>query len=298
MMAPPMKSEHRHELQTNTLASFMANLPQTLQKHSSKILTVAAVILLVVAVNNYRKSQREATRIEVQDALAKAWESLDELRAGSPTPATQLEAQIRSAVQKVLDDADPKTDRALLANAWLVTGDMYWALATEVQSDASAPGANSTTPPTTQATTKPASETDHLRKSAEAYQKVVDEYNDQSQQLATARFSLAAIAETRRDFEAARTQYKQLIESSTVTPSHKVMAENRIARLSELEKPLLLLPATRPTSEFGGFDPASMPDELLDTPMLPPGPIGPVGPSTQPAPPSTQPASPSTQPAK
>lgn len=275
-----MKSEHRHELQTNTLASFMNDLPQTLQKHSSKILTVAAIILLVVAYNNYRKNQRETTRLEVQNAMSNAWNSLDELRSGSPssTPA-QIEGKIRSSVQKVLDDADPKTERSLLAHAWLTTGDMYWALATESRTSASAA-------PTTQPTTLPAAQQEQLRQAADAYQKVVEQYNDQPQQLSAARFSLAAIAETRHDFEAARTQYKALIEAPSTTASNKVMAEQRIAILSSLEKPLLLLPATRPTSDFEGLDASKLKE------------LGTVSPGVPANAPATRPSAPSTQPSK
>ncbi|MGN6625336.1 MAG: tetratricopeptide repeat protein, partial [Tepidisphaeraceae bacterium] len=82
-----------------------------------------------------------------------------------------------------------------------------------------------------------------------AYQQVVNSYPGQHVPVTIARFGLAAIAENKGDFATARTQYKALIEDTNLTAANKSLAEMRLAKLDELEKPMLLLPATQPATK-------------------------------------------------
>ncbi|MBC7783783.1 MAG: hypothetical protein H7144_08075 [Burkholderiales bacterium] len=243
-----MKSEHRHELQTNSLAATMTNLPELLRKHSSKIMTVLAIVLLIVAAVRYRRNQVAEREEGVRIALATAWNTLTELQRMSPAPNPQrakmiqdAEADIRGSVQKVLDEADPATDRSRLASAWQVSGDLYWLLANQ-------PDAPSTTQPTTQSTQSPTTQSasSHLDRAEAAYTRIVSDYADQPIPATVARFGLAAIAENRRDWTKARQQYKALIEASGTAGASKAMAEKRISMLDNLQKPLLLLPPEAP----------------------------------------------------
>lgn len=287
-----MKSEHRHELQTNSLAATMTNLPELLRKHSSKIMTVLAIVLLIVAAVRYRRNQVAEREEGVRIALATAWNTLTELQRMIPVQNPQrakviqdAEADIRASVQKVLDEADPATDHSRLASAWQVSGDLYWLLANQLD-------APSTTQPTTQSAQSPATQSasSHLDRAEAAYTRIVSDYADQTIPATVARFGLAAIAENRRDWAKARQQYKALIEASGTAAASKAMAEKRISMLDDLQKPFLLLPPEAP-----------VPTPALDLNNLQNGPIAPTfdipllgNPGTTPAPTNAPATAPST----
>ncbi len=293
-----MKSEHRHELQTNSLASSVASLPETLKKHSSKILTVLAIALLVVAAIRYKRSQDAMADASVRQSLASAWNGLDMLRNTLRNleqmrmflPPEQVkeelqkvldaaESDVKSSVQSVIDVSDAGSDKPQLASAYAALGQLYWTMSNE------SPLAS--TGPATQPTTRP---TNYLDLSRDAYLKIVTDYSDQKQPVVAARFALAAIAENKNDWKTARDQYKAIIESTDVMPTDKVMAERRIADVDHFEKPLLLLPASQPVEPP---PPTTAPAAgLTELPSFDLGPVTP--PSTQP---TTAPTTaPTTQP--
>ncbi|GIW76957.1 MAG: hypothetical protein KatS3mg104_2020 [Phycisphaerae bacterium] len=153
-----MKSEHRHELKTNSLAEALANLPQTLKTHANKILTVLAVVLLIIAGVRYKRSQDEAARAQVRQSLATAWTILGNIQGvREPAVLDQAETDVKSAAQNVIETADA-SDHPLLASAYQALGQLYWTLA--IQSPLA------TTQPTTQPSTRP---TNYLEMSEQAY---------------------------------------------------------------------------------------------------------------------------------
>lgn len=226
-----MKSEHRHELKTNSLAEALANLPKTLKTHANKILTVLAVVLLIIVGVRYKRSQDESARAQVRQSLATAWTILGNIQGvREPAVLDQAETDVKSAAQNVIETADA-SDHALLASAYQALGQLYWTLATQ------SPLA------TTQPTTRP---TNYLEMSEQAYTRILSDFSDQSQAVIAARLALAAIAEEKRDWDLARQHYQKVIESSEALPTDKLLAENRLASLSELQTPLLLIPASQP----------------------------------------------------
>ena len=222
------------------------------QKHGSKILLVFAAAALVFAGFRYKRTQDANKVIEVQAALSRAWGGVQQVQAMSYStlPVTPEQAAARSAVeidvnqavQTVLDEADA-SDTVRLASASLARGELYWALA-------HAPVAAPSTQPTTQSVLTPASQPakDYLALAQTAYAKIVSDYSTQTEALTLARFGLAAVAEDRRVIADARTQYQALLDNSTVSGPDKAMAAARLSGLNQLEKPLLLLPATQPVT--------------------------------------------------
>lgn len=279
-----MKSEHRHELETNSLAASLATLPETLKTHSNKILTVLAIVLLVVAGIRYKRSQDAAAADAVRQSLASAWSALERVQSiGSmpfPIPDAQkqtmldaAETDVKAAAQNVIDTADA-SDHAQLASAYQALGQLYWTL--------SIYSPIATTGPSTQPTTRP---TNYLDMSRDAYQKIVTSYAEQTQPLISARFGLAAIAEEKRDWKTAREEYQKVIESEHALATDKSLAEDRVAGLDKLQNPLLLIPASQPVM------PETMPTALPELTPLPSLDMGPTpAPSTQPvATPTTKP---------
>lgn len=254
-----MKSEERHELERNDLATSLSDPMSLWRRHGNKVLIVLTVALLVLWAVRYKRAQAAAKEEQTRQALANAWSGLAQLPQLAAAPANPeitklrsgLETEINQNVALVTDDSDTPAPQA--AWAWLARGEMYWGFA-------HLPGSASTASPTTQATTVPTSQPagksadEYLGLAANAYGSVVEKYPNESTAVTIARFALAAIAEEKHDLAGARKQYQALIETPnfltpTTSPSNpdaKSMAEARLAMLNSLEKPTLLLPATQP----------------------------------------------------
>ena len=84
-----MKSQHRHELKTNELAEWLANLPEWVRENARTIVYVSIIAVLVVAVALYywRVRDAEATRKQVELT------NLISEMAQSPSQIIQSQAQ-------------------------------------------------------------------------------------------------------------------------------------------------------------------------------------------------------------
>jgi tetratricopeptide (TPR) repeat protein len=273
---------------------------------------VFALILLAFALYNYRQRQANDRQVQVQAALAEGWSALGQLDNAEKQYAVsggmfkadelrkrraELASAIQSSVQQIIDESDSTRDRARLASAWLLNGDLNWQLANGAVLEAP------TTQSTTRASTMP-SPAEYLTLAEQAYSKVLADFADQRAAFVSAHFGLAAIAENRHDWPAAREHYKAIIESTNTPPFEKSIAESRIAKLDDLQKPLLLLPATQPvtrpttsattqpagTIDLGTFDPTLGPPLPMPPATAPTtqgstktGTSGAATPATQPA---------------
>lgn len=107
-----MKSERRHELETNELTKALGRLAVFYHQYGSKILlAVVLIVLVIVFLVNRAASNRAAAQAAV-DNLAVARELIDALRSFSPLNA-QYPEQKRDNFRMLVADAD----RALSAVA-------------------------------------------------------------------------------------------------------------------------------------------------------------------------------------
>ncbi len=90
-----MKSEHRHELKTNELAEWLANLPQWTKQNLKTIIYISVVAVLVIGAYFWNKYQKKA--IATQSRL-----NLTSLIAQSP----QTKARIIQAQDSEIDISD------------------------------------------------------------------------------------------------------------------------------------------------------------------------------------------------
>jgi len=249
------------------------------RKHGTKVLLVVAAALLVFAAIRYKRNQEAQKAFEVQSALVRAWQGVEQVQNQmySPLPSTaefasmraQQENDVNQNVQAVLDNADASADAPRIASAWLARGELFWALA-HIQSEP-------TTAPASQlATSQPTK--DYLSLAATAYNKIVSDYSAQIEPLTLARFGLGAVAEEHHDIAAARQQYQAIIDNAATSAPDRAMATKRLANLNSLEKPLLLLPATQPTTA-----PATAPALPSFGGSLPNLNLGPIAPATAPS---------------
>jgi hypothetical protein len=132
----------------------------------------------------------------------------------------------------------------------------------------------------TGASTRPAkgdqSPDELLDRAKQAYEAAVATAGAKTLTVTTSRLALANIAEPRRQWDAARTQYQQIISDPNAAAAMKEHAAMRMDDLKRLQsQPLLGQPATRPAPEKLG--PAG-------PPMPASGPTTQSHPSTQTAP--------------
>ncbi len=253
-----MKAERRHELQTNALAKWLADVPLYLRFHFGKILLGLLVLILVVMLIRQRMVASQTSGLEAMEGLNEARRlvsqlpSLDFTEPDAPKRAAERRratSQAEGLIEQVIAQTSDPDDSALRAEAYVLRGDLYWTLANLPE----VPGA--TTQPALLSPRKP---DDYLKDAAEAYQQVLRTYPQRTTSAVTAMFGLAAIAENRGDWDGARAQYEALARQPNVPEVTKTLATQRMEYLSRLQEPLYTgtvtsqpstQPATQPSTE-------------------------------------------------
>jgi hypothetical protein len=240
-----MKADRRHNLASNALARELEGFPDKLKRWGNTALTVLLVCLAIFMLIRWRMLSTEQAHQTVLNELSNARSYLDELRnpdlAKHPPDfvanARQLgTARTNEAISTVLNSSE---DAKVKAEAMIVRGDLYWCLANFPE----LPGA--TTQP---ALRSPESSEEYLKKSADAYNVVLNtsDYAKQHDAVIGARFGLAAIAENRRDWDEAKRQLDMVVNDPDALPALVKIAKDQQDSLAKLQTPLYVVPATQP----------------------------------------------------
>ncbi|HEY7090527.1 MAG TPA: hypothetical protein VH518_20685 [Tepidisphaeraceae bacterium] len=252
-----MKAERRHELQTNSLAQFLNDLPIYLRIHANKLLIGVIILCLLFMLVRYRMNAAEDTQRNMKLSLGSARIGIDQVhsveRMGVKDPSEQvrqlksLAASVNSALDQVIANT---TDPAVLAEAYAARGDLYWALANVKP----LPGAA-----TQPALAMPETPQQYFGRAEEHYLRVLKDYPTQPTAKVTALLGLAAIEENRHNWDKAAGYYKQVQDDPTAANVFKRLADQRTRMLSELRTPIYLgafsstqpttAPTTAPTAE-------------------------------------------------
>lgn len=241
-----MKSERRHELKQNTLAHRLETLPDVGRRHGTKILLIVMVGLVVALLIRSRVSSSRAAAQSAAHALNHGRELVEQLQVSSErVPATQfvsvaqeISKAVDTAVRQVLDSTD---DPRMLAEARVLQGDLHWQLAAIPE----LPGA--TTRPELGL---PRTDEQLLEMAATAYKAALDLKSSPRESVTSARLGLAAVAENRRQWDAAREHYQKVVDDGNTPQPLKDLAAASITRLETLRKPPLIAPpATLPSLE-------------------------------------------------
>ncbi len=141
------------------------------------------------------------------------------------------------AISTVLNTTD---DPKLKAQALLAQGDLNWQLANLP----TLPGA--ATQPALQ---PPQTSDEYLRRSAQAYQEILDNpvYLKDRDAVTHAHFGLAAIAENRRDWESAQKNLSLIADDSDVPTELQNRAKDELTQLPTIESPIYLAPQAQAT---------------------------------------------------
>lgn len=234
-----------HEAEENELAKVIVRLPTFLELHANKILTAIIIIALAILVVRWQWASHAQRALASADSLAQARESLNNLStinaAADPRSVAATRAQLIEDIRIALETVDhDTTDRSQLAEALVERGDLNWLMANMPE----LPGA----------ATQPALRVDQtsaesLDNATKAYTQVLEKYPDQKLQAISARFGLAAIAENRRDWAAAKTQYEAIIADASASKAFQDQAKIRLRLLSRIDKPTYLaIPTTQATA--------------------------------------------------
>jgi tetratricopeptide (TPR) repeat protein len=245
-----MKAERRHELQTNTLAQFLTELPILLRIHANKLLTGVIIICAIILLVRYRMNASSQAREGARSALDSARRGIEQFSRIEviPDPTERikqrrsLSQQVQTAVEQVLADTSDPDDAPVRAEAYVAQGDLYWAMA-NLQP---LPGAA-----TQPALTMPETPQQYLTRAETAYQRVLKDNPNQFVSKATALLGLAAIEENRAQWEKAIEYYNQVTSDEKAANVFKAIARQRLAMIPQLRSPVYLgaFSSTQPTTE-------------------------------------------------
>ncbi len=242
MAENPQRTEKGDEdSQTSDLGSFLIAL---WINHGTKILIVLTGAVLLFAVITLRQSTERAARETAAAQLAdaqirlEAFQSL-QLAMAEPVAYAAFRDEFAATVPVVLDQIiATEPSEALTARALVMKGDVLWTLALS--------------PRLAEATTRPALDlredrAELLSRAEQAYQETIERFETQSTPVAMAKLGLAALAENRREWDAARTLYQQVADMQNIATSYQWLAGSRAALLAELQRPVRLAsPTTLP----------------------------------------------------
>ena len=237
-----MKSERRHELQTNSLAQALAHAPEFFRQHGSKLL-LGIIIVLLATILIYQRSRKGEEQLQVGwSSISTARTLIGELStsvASRDTAVNQygMRQQIIANVNNNLNSILHSSDRQLAAEAHLLRGDLSWTLANLPD----IPGA------ATQPTLKMSSSAEeYLKLAEESYRRVLNNYSDQSNSVISAQLGLAAVAENRHDWDAAGKIYNTIKADPNILAAYKTLAEKRLEAMEVIRQPVYLSPTTQP----------------------------------------------------
>jgi tetratricopeptide (TPR) repeat protein len=246
-----MKAERRHELQTNTLAKALQDLPLYLRFHGNKILVGVIVLCVLVLLFRHRMNSAKENSQLSATGLTSARMGVNQLRVSDqmlPTEIARAEQRrtISNSVSQSIDDilnntSDPD-DAAIRAQALLLRGDLNWELANLPKL------AGASTMP---ALALPQEPSQYLDTAAAAYEQVLSQYNDQKMAKGSALFGLAAIAENRGNWDNAIERYQAITKDEAIPQSFRNLAQQRLAMIPQIRKPVYIgtFSSTQPTTE-------------------------------------------------
>jgi hypothetical protein len=237
-----MKAERRHELAENELAKVIKNAPSFWQQSGGKFLLALIVALLVIVLVRYRISSNRHAIVQATELLGQARTTIEELQQlgmmshfGPPQETAvrrrQYFTDANTAISEAMQTSD---DRRILAESLVARGDLNWTAAS--------------IPPLAGAATQPALQFKDPKEltstAAEAYQTVLNSYPEVTHAAIASRFSLAAIAEQRGEWDAAKQQYEQIAKETNEIGAYQKLAADRLRMLPTLRQPVVIGKAT------------------------------------------------------
>lgn len=259
------KGQKKTSLEELDLATGIDRLPELWARHGNKVLIGITIAALGYAFWSFRHNTALANLQTAETDLAQARDLVVQLRSvpfsrQQPERYAQVRKEALSNGTGFLDAVHEKSeDPVMLAQAYLLRGDLNYTLASMPEMDAA------TTRPSLRLVEDPKRLTGAAK---ESYQHVIADYPTQTEAVAAAHLGLAALAENEGNLAEAKTQYEAVANSASAADTYKAVARAAIARLPELEKPIKIVAASQPAMSLPMiFDtPNSIPAITLPTP--------------------------------
>lgn len=231
-----MKSEHRHELQTNDLAKSLMTFPDYVREYGGRVALGLAIVVLAAVLITQRTSRARAEAVRYRDDLAFARTVIDRVSSAAVnfqgnTTYDPANGAIGDVERRLRDIRDNASDKAVVAQALLAQADLAWALGNFPH-----PSPASTQPAPKLEKERP----EFLNDAKTSYQQLISQYGDQAVPVLAAHFGLAAVAENARNWDEARKEYEAVKNDPNALDAYKRLADLKLKALEDLRQPVLI----------------------------------------------------------
>ncbi len=214
-----MDAETRHQLKTNELAEWLSSLSLSDRRTQ---LWIGILLIVVLAYTAWR-----VNRWQRQTLLDQQWATLAQVSAELTQPTQETFDRARRLIAEAKDPTLAMLARLRLASA----------LVREAGSNADDP---------------------YLTEAASLLETIVKDTSAPAQIRAAALFELGTVHETRRELDAARTCYQQLLDEKAFAGIPYVdLARQRLETLDEIARAVQFLPGMPPAATQPATQPAS-----------------------------------------
>jgi predicted negative regulator of RcsB-dependent stress response len=248
-----MKSEHRHELKTNELAEWLANLPEWLKENSKSLIAMAAIIIAVLGFYGWRRYDRNVVQVRERDEFTSLLNSASSekmqvaVRQSQGTDSSHYLIPLATNLKSFAENTSKKNMAALalIKEAETLRAELHYRLAAVSKQDF----------------------TEQINRAKASYTEAVSKSSSNPQLMAAAKFGLGLCAEELDDFDQARQIYQEIVSNASFEGTVSlVQAQQRLKYMSDYENDIVFKPgpkkepavATQPTIHIMPFD-ANMP---------------------------------------
>ncbi len=212
-----MKSEHRHELQTNELAEFISQLPEYLKKNARTIIAIVLILAGVISwpiLNKKKAASLTKEQIETTNLITQMERGKIESRNAGPADFSGAFLISASALEKVAGQAknDATKALALIKRGQAFRTDLHYK-GEEVEKEVVA---------------------SHIKQARAAYKKALTVAKGNKTLTAMANFGLGLCAEELGQYGKAAEIYKKIAANADFTGTvYPLRAEHRLAIMGD-----------------------------------------------------------------
>lgn len=226
-----MKSEHRHELKTNELAEWLANLPEWTKQHLVAIICVSTLVVALAGVYMWMGYNRNVVRVR---------ERIEFTRLLNQVSAAKMQIRQGQEEQRDLSFTLLQPAKALEAFAQNTTNDRMAALALIKQAQALRAELH-------YGTAEDQYLKEQIAKAKAGYAEALEKSRGYPDLAAAAEFGLGLCAEEMGDFEEARQMYQDIVSNADYEGTVPVaQAKRRLEIMDDYKEEIAFKPNPNP----------------------------------------------------
>ncbi len=266
-----MKSEHRHELKTNELADWMANLPEWADENRNTIIAVAVVIVVAIVVYFWSYYRREVVSVGRQTRLTNL--------------VTQVQQKTNDVARAAMQNNDLSYDLLPLADDLQTfsqsTGDNNVAALALIQRGETL----RTELHYRLADVSPEDLEKQIAKARESYQSALERAKSNPSLAASAQLGLGLCEEELGRFDQAAALYREIVEKPEYAGTvGQATADYRLKVMDDFKTPVVFKPAPpKPPTPAGQPPLPGLQLQPGDAGAAQPAPAVPIGPAPEPS---------------